>query len=150
MKKKKTKELLLLFLLFLLCGALFAIRHFTASSKNSIKITVCGREQGIYDLSCDQIIRIGETNVCEIRDGQVRMIEADCPDQLCIKQGAFGADGGMIVCLPNRVVIEPASSTRTDAVSYRVCQATALITDLIRFPCTSIRTAIPGHIHSRA
>ena len=85
--------------------------------KNSIKITVCGREQGIYDLSCDQIIRIGETNVCEIRDGQVRMIEADCPDQLCIKQGAFGADGGMIVCLPNRVVIEPASSTRTDAVS---------------------------------
>ena len=98
MKKKKTKELLLLFLLFLLCGALFAIRHFTASSKNSIKITVCGMEQGIYDLSCDQIIRIGETNVC-------------------IKQGAFGADGGMIVCLPNRVVIEPASSTRTDAVS---------------------------------
>ena len=117
MKKKKTKELLLLFLLFLLCGALFAIRHFTASPKNNIKITVCGREQGIYDLSCDQIIRIGETNVCEIRDGQVRMIEADCPDQLCIKQGAFGADGGMIVCLPNRVVIEPASSTRTDAVS---------------------------------
>ena len=116
-KKENEGELLLLFLLFLLCGALFAIRHFTASSKNSIKITVCGREQGIYDLSCDQIIRIGETNVCEIRDGQVRMIEADCPDQLCIKQGAFGADGGMIVCLPNRVVIEPASSTRTDAVS---------------------------------
>ena len=117
MKKMKTKELLLLFLLFLLCGTLFAIRHFTASPKNSIKITVCGREQGIYDLSCDQVIQIGETNVCEIRDGQVRMIEADCPDQLCIKQGAFGADGGMIVCLPNRVVIEPASSTRTDAVS---------------------------------
>ena len=117
MKKVKTKELLLLFLLFLLCGTLFAIRHFTASPKNSIKITVCGREQGIYDLSCDQIIQIGETNVCEIRDGQVRMIEADCPDQLCIKQGAFGADGGMIVCLPNRVVIEPASSTHTDAVS---------------------------------
>ena len=117
MKKKKTKELLLLFLLFLLCGALFTIRHFTASPKNNIKITVCGREQDIYDLSCDQIIRIGETNVCEIRDGQVRMIEADCPDQLCIKQGAFGTDGGMIVCLPNRVVIEPASSPRTDAVS---------------------------------
>ena len=117
MKKVQTKELLLLFLLFLLCGTLFAIRHFTASPKNSIKITVCGREQGIYDLSCDQVIQIGETNVCEIRDGQVRMIEADCPDQLCIKQGAFGADGGMIVCLPNRVVIEPASSTHTDAVS---------------------------------
>ena len=110
MKKKKTKELLLLFLLFLLCGALFAIRHFTASSKNSIKITVCGREQGIYDLSCDQIIRIGETNVCEIRDGQVRMIEADCPDQLCVDMKAISAEGETIVCLPHKVVVEVISS----------------------------------------
>ena len=114
MKKKKTKELLLLFLLFLLCGALFAIRHFTASSKNSIKITVCGREQGIYDLSCDQIIRIGETNVCEIRDGQVRMIEADCPDQLCVHQKAISRTGESIICLPNQVVVSVQGSKESE------------------------------------
>ena len=117
MEKAKKKELLLLLLLFLLSGALFAIRHFTTSPKNSIKITVDGKEQCVYDLSRDQVIPIGATNVCEIRDGKVRMIEADCPDQLCIKQGAFGVDGGMIVCLPNRVVIEPASGDNADAIS---------------------------------
>ncbi len=117
MKKTKKRELLLLLLLFLLCGALFAIRHFAASPKSSIRITVDGKEQGVYDLSRDQVIPIGETNVCEIRDGQVRMIEADCPDQFCVKQGAFGVDGGMIVCLPNRVVIEPASGDNADAIS---------------------------------
>ena len=117
MEKMKKRELLLLLLLFLLSGALFAIRHFTASPKSSIRITVDGKEQGVYDLSRDQVIPIGKTNVCEIRDGQVRMIEADCPDQLCIKQGAFGVDGGMIVCLPNRVVIEPASGDNADAIS---------------------------------
>ena len=117
MEKTKKRELLFLLLLFLLCGVLFALRHFTASPKNSIRITVDGKEQGIYDLSCDQVIQIGGTNVCEIRDGQVRMTKADCPDQLCIKQGAFGANGGMIVCLPNRIVIEPAESTSADAVS---------------------------------
>ena len=114
MKKKKTKELLLLFLLFLLCGALFAIRHFTASPKNNIKITVCGREQGIYDLSCDQIIRIGETNVCEIRDGQVRMIEADCPDQLCVHQKAISRTGESIICLPNQVVVSVQGSKESE------------------------------------
>lgn len=117
-EQQKKKEAIILLLLFLLSGALFLLQHFLTAPKARIRITVNGVEQGVYDLSSDQVIAIGDTNVCEIRNGQVRMIEADCPDQLCIHQGAFGADGGMIVCLPNRVVIEPASDNgRTDAVS---------------------------------
>ena len=34
------------------------------------------------------------------------MIEADCPDHLCLKQKAVDSTGGTIVCLPNKVVIE--------------------------------------------
>ncbi len=34
------------------------------------------------------------------------MIEADCPDHLCMKQKAVDSTGGTIVCLPNKVVIE--------------------------------------------
>ena len=51
-------------------------------------------------------IQIGDTNVCEIKDGEVKMTEADCPDHLCMKQPAVGSAGGYIVCLPNRVVIQ--------------------------------------------
>ena len=54
----------------------------------------------------DQVIAIGDTNVCEIKDGKVKMTEADCPDHLCMKQPAVGSAGGYIVCLPNRVVIQ--------------------------------------------
>ena len=54
----------------------------------------------------DQVIAIGDTNVCEIKDGEVKMTEADCPDHLCMKQPAVGSAGGYIVCLPNRVVIQ--------------------------------------------
>ena len=50
--------------------------------------------------------QIGDTNVCEIKDGEVKMTEADCPDHLCMKQPAVGSAGGYIVCLPNRVVIQ--------------------------------------------
>ena len=54
----------------------------------------------------DQVIAIGDTNVCEIKDGEVKMTEADCPDHLCMKQPAVGSAGGYIVCLPNKVVIQ--------------------------------------------
>lgn len=48
----------------------------------------------------------GGHNTIEIRPGSVGILDADCPDQLCKKQG-FIEDGSIpIVCLPNRLVIE--------------------------------------------
>ena len=72
----------------------------------SIRITVNGEEYGTYSLSKDQVISIGDTNVCEIKNGEVKMTDADCPDHLCMKQKAVDSTGGTIVCLPNKVVIE--------------------------------------------
>lgn len=45
-------------------------------------------------------------NLIEVADGKVRVIEADCPDQLDVKQGYISKVGEVIVCLPNRLVIE--------------------------------------------
>lgn len=45
-------------------------------------------------------------NLIEIGDEKVRVIEADCPDQLDVKQGYISKTGEVIVCLPNRLVIE--------------------------------------------
>ena len=63
----------------------------------SIRITVDGEEYGTYSLSRDQTIKINDTNVCEIKDGKVRMISAECPDHLCMKQKAIDEKGGTIV-----------------------------------------------------
>ena len=86
-------------------------------SHGSIRITVDGKEYGTYSLAKNQTIKINDTNVCEIKDGQARMISAQCPDHLCMKQKAIDEKGGTIVCLPNKVVIEGEKSTdskRTD------------------------------------
>lgn len=48
---------------------------------------------------------LGE-NVIEIKDGGVSIIEADCPDQVCVKDGHKEHPGDVIVCLPNKVIIE--------------------------------------------
>ena len=45
-------------------------------SHGSIRITVDGKEYGTYSLEKDQTIKINDTNVCEIKDGQARMISA--------------------------------------------------------------------------
>ena len=45
-------------------------------------------------------------NLIEIGDEKVRVIEADCPDQLDVKQGYISKTGEIIVCLQNMLVIE--------------------------------------------
>lgn len=119
MKKSEKVFILGLFCFaLLLWGAMHLLRP---DSYGSIRITVNGESYGTYSLSKDQIISIGETNICEIKDHQVRMTHADCPDQLCIRQGAIDAVGGMIVCLPNKVTIEgikdEASSDAVDSIA---------------------------------
>ena len=47
-----------------------------------------------------------EGNIVFVEKGQISIIEADCPDKLCIKQGAIDNGARPIVCLPNNVVIK--------------------------------------------
>lgn len=81
---------------------------FSPSGKGRMQllVTVDGETYGTYSLDQDRDIEIGSTNVCQIRDGKVRMISAACPDHLCMEQKEIHAPGRTIVCLPNRVVLE--------------------------------------------
>lgn len=51
------------------------------------------------------IIEVGEHNTVLAEKGQIRMLKADCPDKLCVKQGVICDSGYPIVCLPNKVII---------------------------------------------
>lgn len=73
---------------------------------NLVSIQVDGAENGTYDLGTDQVIEIGETNRLEIREGKAAMVYADCPDQLCVQTASICEVHELIVCMPNRVVVE--------------------------------------------
>ena len=46
------------------------------------------------------------TNTVLVEPGRIRILEADCPDQVCVNQG-FISDGTVpIVCLPHRLLVE--------------------------------------------
>ena len=93
---------------------LCALGLFVFSSKSTednisgTRLTViCGNETfGVYDLDRDQVIEIDAGNICEIKDRAVRMIYADCPDQICVHSKEISGIGESIVCLPNHVILK--------------------------------------------
>ena len=48
-------------------------------------------------------------NAIEVRGGQIRIVDADCRDQVCVRSGALHGSVP-IVCLPHRLVVQGASS----------------------------------------
>lgn len=109
------KEIILLIIIFIAILAVWLGFHMMKTDAgNLVRITVDGEEYGTYDLDTEQEIPIeidGEvTNTLAIRDGEADMIEADCPDQLCVNMNAVSVESETIVCLPNKVVVEVISS----------------------------------------
>lgn len=88
-----------------------ALSIFLGGEKGAeIQITIDGKLYGTYSLSENQEIPIiidgVTTNLLVIKDGKADMIEADCPDKLCVHQRAVSKNNESIVCLPNKVVVQ--------------------------------------------
>lgn len=114
----KKKDLILICSVLVLAAAFWlvprAVGLFVNSKEQKLRITVSGEEYGTYSLEEDQVIKVGDTNICEIKDKKVSMLSADCPDQLCIHQRTIQLQGETIVCLPNKVVLEITGTRQTD------------------------------------
>lgn len=53
-------------------------------------------------------------NVIEMNNGRIRVLNADCPDRICVRTGWVSAAPNQIVCLPWKVVIKVVSATPPD------------------------------------
>ena len=92
---------------------------FLNSDGETVQITVDGELYGEYSLHEDKTIKINETNVLRIKDGSAKMVEADCPDQICVHQRNISKNGETIICLPNKVVVTVCSgeSSHLDGIA---------------------------------
>ena len=71
------------------------------------------------DLNVDRVVEVktdSGSNRIEIRDGQIAVTDADCPDHYCMDRG-FCSGGVQIVCLPNKLVIRFVGATEIDGVA---------------------------------
>lgn len=62
----------------------------------------------------------GGSNTIEVRPDAIGIINADCPDKLCVSTGFVDSTLLPIVCLPHRLVIqlETSNQTQPDIISY--------------------------------
>jgi hypothetical protein len=56
----------------------------------------------------------GSVNVIAVEHKRIRMLAADCPDGICVRQGWINSGAIPIVCLPNRIVIKFKSGNEAD------------------------------------
>ncbi|MDO5154648.1 MAG: NusG domain II-containing protein [Eubacteriales bacterium] len=80
---------------------------------NQVVIVLDGKEYGTYSLDQNQDIMVkGEKgyNQVRIEDCMVWIVDADCPDRYCVKQGKTNDRHKSLICLPHELVVEVKSS----------------------------------------
>ena len=110
MKNKTLKnDILLILALLVLAGAAYGILRLTREPGNEAAVTVDGQLVLTVPLTREATVTVGENrgfrNVVEVSGGRVRVLDADCPDRLCVRQGWIRYSGESIVCLPHKLVV---------------------------------------------
>jgi hypothetical protein len=103
----KKNDWILVAVILVLAGVGFLIyTNLGRQTAGIVKVTVDGDLFGTYSLKKEQEIKINDTNRMIIKDSQADMIEADCPDQICVEHKTISKNKETIVCLPNKVIVE--------------------------------------------
>ncbi len=109
MKKKLRNDLILILVPLLLCAGYAFWVNRSHREGGYVYVEQAGEEIGKYPLNEDREILIGDRegyyNVLVIKDGKADIIEASCPDKICVNHRKIAYEGERIVCLPNRLIL---------------------------------------------
>ena len=103
----KRGDVVVIGLVLALAVAAFPLAASARSAGTSVRIS---GPEGVTVLAMDGPQRVqvagahGRLTV-ELAHGRARVVQADCPDQVCVRSGWSGS-GRPVVCAPNAVVIE--------------------------------------------
>jgi hypothetical protein len=98
-------RLLFLFLMAISASGILYTRE-AVSQSSDVVIELDGKPQYTFPLNIDRTVSvtgpIGKA-IIEIKGGKVRIAEAPCPNQICVREGWISR--GAVVCVPNRLVV---------------------------------------------
>ncbi len=93
-----------------LIAIILLVMQLGKSEGRNVLVIINGQENKTFNLNEDIIYKIqhddGEWNTLEIKDGHVRMIDASCPDKVCVKHKSMHYNGEKITCIPNKVILK--------------------------------------------
>ncbi len=104
--KKSLWDVLLIGGCLLLAAVLFLVFRFGQESGAGVIVRVGGGEVARYSLYQNGTYPLnGGSNTLVIENGEAWLIDANCPDELCVKQGKIRLNGQVITCLPNKLTV---------------------------------------------
>lgn len=111
----KQKILIIVCALIFLSGIAGSVLVLLTPHGTQVNIVQDGTVLYTIDLTTaqDQTLEIeykGRTNIVQIENRRIHMLEAECPDQTCVHMGWLDSGFMPIVCLPNHLSIEYAGS----------------------------------------
>lgn len=109
--KNINKSVICIVLVIIFIAVFIGLRNSFAEKTNTVEIIQDGNIIYTLDLdeSEDELIQVdfqGHKNIIQIKDKQISIIEADCPDKICVNMGILKSAFTPIVCLPNHLVIQ--------------------------------------------
>ena len=114
------KGLTVVFLLFAAIAAATVIWTLNARDHTVAVISIDGETIASYDLSritTTETFTVGEPgaqNTIRVSPEGIAVIRADCPDQVCVKQGTHDHGPTPIVCLPHHLSIRFTDGAETE------------------------------------
>lgn len=99
------KEIALISGILLIAIVVWAFTSLPKKNGNYASVKKEDKEILVLDLNKNQIVPIDEHNCLEVSEGKIRMLSADCPNQICVNKGFVETTMDSIVCLPNQVVV---------------------------------------------
>lgn len=117
--KLRRNDLILISICLFLAVLLLLVMNFTRKEGGYATVVVNGVETASYPLDKDVAITLSndETNgynLLVIDGGFASIIEANCPDKLCVRQRKIKYNGQTLVCLPNKTTIKIVSKINSD------------------------------------
>ena len=104
--KRLYRDLALIGFLLLLSAGLFLGLRLGKTAGAGVVVRVDGQETARYSLSQNGRYALNNgSNILVIENGEAYLVEANCPDKLCVRQGRIRSTGQVITCLPNRLTV---------------------------------------------
>lgn len=105
--KKMIADIILIASVLFIALSVFLIVELSKKEGAFVRVSIDGEEIAEYSLSADGEYSLnGGTNILVIEKGEAYIKWADCPRQICVKDGKISRTGERITCLENRVVVE--------------------------------------------
>lgn len=121
----KTRTWIILFCAAALISGVLSLRLLTGRRDGTVVEVIQDgavlREIDLSRVSAEYAFTVtcpdGGENTILVQPGRICVSAADCPDQVCIRQGWLSDQATPVVCLPHRLILRVRGSSDVDGVS---------------------------------